>query len=468
MPPPNITGILHLGHATFLTIQDCLTRYYRKSGYDTLWLPGTDHAGLATHQKIIEALGSQEYTHEQYLKMGLKLKSKHQKTITSQIKKMGASCDWDREQYTLSDNFIYASQIALKKIHQSHLLYEKEGQWYISMKLMADDLINAIKQNTFTINDEGSLNELLHMLNNIEDWCISRQIAWGTRLPIYRHTKTDQIAILTDREYEELSKEDKTFFIREISCFDTWFTSSLYPFASLGWPNNPEDYQRYYPTQIIETGADILFFWCARMLMMGKFLTDQYPFKEIYLHGMCRDEQGRKMSKSLGNGIDPITIIERYGADALRFTILSKSTHKDLKLSETEFEDSFKFMNKIWQSSRFFNIHFEKQGLKFKQNPIGDFSYRIHEIREQFHDNMKKRNFIDLTRQLQHAFKHEFCDQWIEENKKSFFDGKKSIMEHGAYILFEFLNLFHCIIPFITENISSILFDKKIIHAPYE
>lgn len=462
MPPPNITGKLHLGHATFLTIQDFLTRFYRKQDYCTLWQPGTDHAGLATHQKIIETLPDPEnYTHKDYFKAANKIKNKHHKIITSQIKKMGASCDWDQEQYTLSNNFIKASTAALKEIHKSKLLYFKDGNWYISMKGMALDLLYAIEQNYFKINDTGSLNELIHMLNNIEDWCISRQIPWGAQMPIYTHKTTSEILILSDEEYL-LNKEQYTDFIREKSCFDTWFTSSLYPFASLGWPEKTDNFKKFYPANIIETGADILFFWCARMLMMGKFLTGTYPFKELYLHGMCRDNEGRKMSKSLGNGIDPLDIIKKYGTDSLRFTILSKTTHKDIKLEDDNFLDSFKFINKIWQSARFFQIHFEKQAIDYKIKEEGDFKTRIEEIKRDFINNAEKRAFIDLTRSLQHAFKHEFCDEWIENNKKAFFDGNSSIMQHGLYILSEFLNMFHCIIPFATEEIYTTLFNENI------
>lgn len=461
MPPPNITGKLHLGHATFLTIQDFLTRFYRKQDYCTFWQPGTDHAGLATHQKIIESLPSPEnYTQADYFKAANKIKSKHQKIITNQMKKIGASCDWDQEQYTLSDNFINASTYALKKIQEAGLLYKKENDWYISMKGMALELINNINNDYFIINDEGSMNELLHMLNNIEDWCISRQILWGAKMPIYTHKITKNIIILSDEEYDIEIHRD---FIREDSCFDTWFTSSLYPFASLGWPEKTKNFEKFYPANIIETGADILFFWCARMLMMGKFLTGEYPFKEIYLHGMCRDKEGRKMSKSLGNGIDPLDIIEKYGADALRFTILSKTTHKDIKLEEENFSDSFKFINKIWQSSRFFQIHFEKQNIEYKTLKNGDFEERLMEIKKEFIKNANKRAFIDLTRSLQHAFKHEFCDEWIENNKKSFFNGDKEIMQHGLYILSEFINMFHCIIPFSTQEIYYSFFQEDII-----
>lgn len=462
MPPPNITGKLHLGHAIFLTIQDFLTRFYRKQGYCTLWQPGTDHAGLATHEKIIDNMNNKEnYTEEEYFNSARYIKLKHQSIIQEQIKKLGASCDWSKEQYTLSESFINASTEAMKIIHSNNLLYKNGDNWYISMKNMANELIEAIENNEFIINDQGSMNELLNMLYNIEDWCISRDILWGARAPIYHDLTRDEFIIMSDEEYQNIAEPEN--YKRESFCFDTWFTSALYPLASLGWPEKTELWEKFYPANIIETGADILFFWCARMLMLGKLLTGKYPFKEIFLHGMCRDLEGRKMSKSLGNGIDPLDIINKYGCDALRATILSKTTHKDIKLNDESFLASHKFINKIWQSARFFQMHFEKQDLCFKINLNGDFTDRIKEIKIEFIKNADNRAFIELYHSLQNAFRHEFCDQWIENNKKSFFNGEKDIMEHGLYILSEFLNMFHCIIPFITEELYQTFFKKSLI-----
>ncbi len=462
MPPPNITGQLHLGHSLFLTIQDSIARYYRKSGYNTLWLPGTDHAGLATHQKIIDSFNGEIPNDIQYLERAAELKDKHQATIINQIKKMGASCDWSRLNYTLDDNFKTASTFALSKLNDENLLYHKNGQWYISMKEMADDLLKAIHDDYFIINDQSEMNKLIHMLENIEDWCISRQIKWGFELPIY--TANDGSIHIFENDIQAIETIGIDY-IKETSTFDTWFTSSLWPMATLGWPNKTDDYLKYYPAQIIETGADILFFWCARMLMIGKKMTGIYPFKEIYLHGICLDKNGQKMSKSLGNGIDPLDIIDIYGTDALRFALLSKSTNKDMKISKQDFLTASKFINKIWQSFKFFGLQIEKQNLDIQFNENGDFKNNIDILKNSFIEKMEKRDFLNLIRELQHSYKHEFCDIWIEKNKRAIFDGNTAIIHHGLFILLSYLNMFHCFIPFITENIAEYfgirLIDKK-------
>lgn len=442
MPPPNITGRLHIGHSLFLTIQDSLARFYRKSGYETLWLPGTDHAGLATHDKIIQAIGKDTYSKSEYKEKAAYIKETNQSIICSQIMKIGATCDWSRLSYTLDEKFKKASTYALHLINEKGLLYRKDNQWYISMKDMANDLISHINDNNLIINDHSELNQLLHMLENIEDWCISRQIPWGFELPI---NYDDNSIIISDSPIDGM--------IKETDIFDTWFTSSLWPFASLGWPEQTSDYLKYYPAQIIETGADILFFWCAKMLMMGKLLTGTYPFKEIYLHGICRDKNGIKMSKSLGNGIDPLEIIEKYGADSLRFSLLTKSGGKDITIDENDFFNSSKFINKIWQSFRFIDMHIQKNNIEIKPNKQGTYSDEIDMLYDNFEKSMIKRDFLNLTRDLQYSFKHSFCDKWIEENKKEIFSGNQLIIQHGLYILLSYMDIFNCFIPFISEYI---------------
>lgn len=277
MPPPNITGKLHIGHSLFLTIQDSLARYYRKSGYDTNWIAGLDHAGIATHEKIIERLPN-SYSNDDYDLKANEIKNEHGSKITEQIKKMGASCDWNNLHYTLNDNFKTAAFEALKKLNKKNLIYKDSGNIYIKMKGMANKLLKNIKNNKFIINDITQLNKLIYTLENIEDWCISRQIRWGMEMPLY--FKNNKILI---------SQHPESDYLHCGYTFDTWFTSSLYPLAILNW--NTEDdslYKEYYPTQIIETGYDILFPWCARMLMMCEFLTGEYPFKEIYLPKMSK------------------------------------------------------------------------------------------------------------------------------------------------------------------------------------
>jgi len=467
MPPPNITGKLHLGHAAFLSIQDSLIRYYRKQGYSTLWLPGTDHAGLATHDKIIAALDNENYTREAYLSKGEEIKDQNHESITEQIKALGSSCDWTREQYTLNDNFKKAARHALNELNRNELLYKKNGQWYIKMADMCHDLLQHILSGGLIINDEGELNKLIHMLKNPEDWCISRQIYWGYQIPIFFDENDNFCIAETDCQAKTLLATDKIH--QEESTFDTWFTSSLWPFAALGWPENTKDYNKYYPAQMIETAEDILFFWCARMLMMGKFLTGIYPFKEIYLHGIFRDKKGQKMSKSLGNGIDPLDIIDKYGTDALRFCILSKSSNKDMKIDESEFRDAQKFINKIWQSARFFDMQIQKNpkyAFSLKKSEELDFAPII-ALKDNFIKSMEKRDFLNITRNIQHSFKHDFCDTWIEKYKQEIWDGNEKTINSGLNILYAYLNLLHCFIPFITESLSLYFFDQSLLNSEF-
>lgn len=470
MPPPNITGILHIGHASFLSIQDALTRYYRKDGRQMLWLPGTDHAGLATHEKIKASFNGASYNRAEYLNRGAELKEKFQSTILSQIKATGASCDWSRLQYTMDSNFHKAALHALKELDKAGLIYRKDGSWFISMKSLADDLLDGLKAGAIRINDETELNKLTPMLEEIRDWEISRSIDWGYQMPIFLNDQGQYF--ITEDEQEAISHLGKTAK-RENFTFDTWFTSSLWPMATLGWPEKTKDYEDFFPAQMIETGADILFFWCAKMLMMGKFLTGMYPFSEILLHGICRDKNGEKMSKSLGNGIDPLLIIDKYGADALRFGLLSQTTHKDIKINEDDFDISAKFMNKIWQASRFFEMSLKKfPGDKTLKMPrecedLGEFGSEIAQMKEILHQKMEDRNFLEATRSLQYSFKHKFCDLWIEENKAQIFAGNEKTMEIGLAIFFNYLNLFHCFIPFITEHIAQEFWNIDLIDYPY-
>ena len=460
MPPPNITGKLHLGHALFLTIQDSITRYYRKSQYETLWIPGLDHAGIATHEKIMEALNNENCSNEKYDLKALEIKEMNKDNIISQIQKMGSSCDWSQTNYTLDDNFKDSAMEALKRLHNDGLIYFKDEQFYISMKKFADSLLIDIKNNEFTINDQSQINKLIHTLENIEDWCISRQIRWGMELPIY-FDKSGKFHILDD-------SDDKTDYISKNYTLDTWFTSSLYPLAILNWASDDKTaFEKYYPTNIIETGYDILFPWCARMLMMCNYLTGEYPFKEMYFHGICRDKKGIKMSKSLGNGIDPLDIIAQYGTDALRLALISKTQSKDMKIDDEDFRNASKFMNKMYQSFRFIDMHLTQNELIPNPNEEGSFKEKMEILKNEFIDSMEKRDFLNISRKLQHSFKHEFCDIWIEENKRAIFDGSEEILQHGLYILLSYINLFHCFTPFQTEYISNHFGFTDIIQSGY-
>lgn len=460
MPPPNITGKLHLGHALFLTLQDTLTRYHRQLGDNTLWLPGTDHAGLATDAKIKEYFEQLGITpnKEDYLQKAHSWKDDFHSTITSQIKAMGASCDWSRERFTLDSKYLESSTSALSICHQQGMLYRENNQWYLDMRDLAAQLITDIKNNTIIIEPASEANTLLHFLENIEPWCISRQIWWGQQIPIYY---ADNKLCIANNAHEAAIKLQCKDITQDNDTLDTWFLSSLWPFATLGWPQATADYDTYYPANIIETADDILFFWCARMLMMSKLCTGKYAFNKIYLHGIIRDEQGNKMSKSLGNGIDPLDIISQYGTDALRWTLAThNSAGKDASMGMQDFKASSQFMNKLWQAGRFIIGHAKRIGI---ENATPHTYAILHEFENKYHHYLQNEQFLQCSRELQHLFKHEFCDKWIEEHKAALYNNDASTAQEGIAIYTHFLLLFHPFIPFITEKLYSSLYNDLLI-----
>lgn len=454
MPPPNITGKLHLGHALFLTLQDILTRYHRQCGENTLWLPGTDHAGLATDEKIKQYFSKLniEPSKEDFLKKAWEWKDDFHKTITTQIKAMGASCDWQRERFTLDKKYLESSTYALKICHQNGILYKKEGQWYLDMSHLAQELLKALEDNQIQIEPLSGANTLKNFLKNIEPWCISRQISWGQQLPIFMDEENNFWIANTLEEAQQLSGKEN--MNQEQDTLDTWFLSSLWPFATLGWPEKTKDYETYYPASIIETADDIIFFWCARMLMMGKICTHQWAFRKIYLHGIIRDKEGKKMSKSLGNGIDPLEMIEKHGADALRWALASQcNAGHDSQLGLEDIKIASQFMNKIWQAGRFILMHAQKMNLCHDGRMHSWDALRDFEI--QYHNYLSKEKFLQSAQELQHFFKHEFCDKWIEQAKPLLYEGNLEKCQEGLAILYRFLLLFHPFIPFMTEKINS-------------
>ena len=434
MPPPNITGQLHMGHAIFITLQDILIRYHRMIGDDTIWIPGTDHAGIATQDKILEnlkKLGISNPNKEEFLQYAAEWKKTTHSTITTQIRKLGASCDWSRERFTLDEQYSKSVQYAFKKCKD--LLYHEDGQWYLNMKPLAQSILEEYYAGNITIIPEYSGKTFCHFLENIEPWCISRQIWWGHQMPI-----CDDV-------------------------FDTWFSSALWPFAILGWPDITPDFERYYPANIIETADDILFFWCARMLMMGKYLTGILPFKTIYLHGIIRDKHGRKMSKSLNNGIDPLDIISKYGCDTLRFTLAEDTMPaQDTKMKMEKIDASKKFMNKLWQASRFcLRFEFERD---MNAKPIHENDLKMLEMFQDFSSRYKccldNYEFKQATIELRKIFKDTFCDWYIEDMKKRIDTNSYSCMMN---IFEKILIYFHPFIPFITEQIWSSFHDDLLI-----
>lgn len=446
MPPPNITGKLHMGHALFLTIQDILTRFYKTCDYNTLWLPGLDHAGLATHDKIISYQKEHNICYELASEH---ISTTHKNIILKQIEKMGALPDWDLLTYTMDKDYQDFTLSILRLLWEDKRIYFKDGQFYLNIQDLALELKQDIENNTIHIIPQTETGELFNFLNNFEDWCISRQIPWGIKIPINE-----------DMSYEQQPTHNHSL--------DTWFNSSLWPLACL--IKNPALLKDFYPAQLIETGADILFFWCARMLMMGNYIfknqhrlkltiTSQYPFYDIYLHGLIRDKHNRKFSKSLGNGIDPLELIDKYGADALRLFIISRTgAAEDMKFNENDLPAYKKFMNKIWQASRFFSIYAEQHSLEKIDKDYYFYNDKLLSIQEEFITYMNQYRFLEAARFIQHQFKSWFCDKWIEEHKHDIQQGNLDTLQQGLFILEQLLILLHNFCPFITTEIFNNLY----------
>ena len=546
MPPPNVTGSLHIGHALFTALEDLMIRYERMRGKAALWLPGTDHAGIATQlqvEKMLRAEGTsrEEVGYEEFLQRTWQWKEEQGGTIIRQLRRLGASCDWDRERFTLDDGLSAAVINAFVTLWEQGLIYrgprlvnwspglqtavsdlevesneeevtlyffkypveggqflpvattrpetilgdtavavhpdderyrhligkrafvpilereipvigdeyvdmdfgagalkvtpghdfndyelaqthglelinilnkdasmnDKAGkyagldryecrerlwsdmaalglviktepyvtriprsqrggevvepmmstQWYVRIQPLADKAIEAVREGRIRIVPERFEKVYFHWLENIQDWCVSRQLWWGHRIPAwYREEDGDpQGEIYVGREAPA-----GPGWTMEQDVLDTWFSSGLWPFSTLGWPDKTVDMQRFYPTQVMETGHDILFFWVARMIMMGLWFTDEAPFHTVYLHGLVRAEGGKKFSKTLGNAIDPLTVVDDLGADPLRFTLITSGTPgNDCHLDETRLDHSFRFINKIWQMTAFINMNLE-------------------------------------------------------------------------------------------------------------
>lgn len=411
MPPPNITGRLHMGHALFLTLQDALHRFYKNQGYQSLWLPGLDHAGLATHDKIIAY--QKTNLNLSYEQAARAIETSHREIILHQITQMGALPDWDLLTYTLDIKYEEFTLKILKSLHEQGRISLQDGQIFLNLQDLAKQLAEDLRNGSFKIYPEYEIKNLLPFLDNMELWNISRQIPWGTKLPF----KISQGQLLWDPQGSD-----------NLGSLDTWFNSSLYPLASL--MQKPQLIEKFYPATLIETGADILFFWCAKMLMMSKYIYQQqsrlglklsspYAFQEIYLHGLIRDKQGKKFSKTLGNGIDPLAMIQKYGADATRLFLATRSgPSEDILFNEADMITYKKFINKIWQAGRFFSIYAAQHELaKLSQAPqlLAEETSKITEIQEIFAKHLQDYGFLQASRYIHAQFKDFLCDQWIEK-----------------------------------------------------
>ncbi len=651
LPPPNVTGQLHMGHAMDETLQDILTRYKKMCGYESLWLPGVDHAGIATQIKVEEMLRKdmgvtrQELGREKFLEHVWTWKEKYGSNIVNQLRKLGSSCDWTRERFTMDEmcsravrevfvdlynkGLVYKGnriinwcphcktalsdievEFAEKAGHLWHIKYpltdgsgyivcattrpetmigdtgiavhpederytafvgktailplvgreipifaddyverefgtgcvkvtpshdpndfemgvrhelefikvidedgkmaenagkyagmdryearkaivadlEEQGyllkieelphnvgtcyrcstdietmtseQWFVKMKPLAEPAIEAVRSGDIRFVPPRFAGTYFNWMENVRDWCVSRQLWWGHRIPAFYCESCGEMVV---------SKEDITVcpkcggkVFQEEDVLDTWFSSALWPFETLGWPDDTADMRKFYPTSVLVTGYDIIFFWVSRMIFSGLEHTGKKPFSDVLIHGLVRDAKGRKMSKSLGNGIDPLEIIGEFGADALRFTLLTgNSPGNDIRFSMEKVESGRNFANKIWNASRFvlMNLDIEEQGLP-KTLELED-KWILSKLNKLIRDVTANIDSYDLgvaLGNLYDFFWDDFCDWYIELTKSRLFDGdnkeaKESAQRVLVYVLSAALRLLHPFMPFITEEI---------------
>ncbi|RCX17513.1 valyl-tRNA synthetase [Anaerobacterium chartisolvens] len=660
IPPPNITGQLHMGHALDNTLQDILIRWKRMQGYSTLWLPGTDHASIATEAKIVDAMAKEGLTkdmlgREKFLERAWEWKTLYGGRIVNQLKKLGSSCDWQRERFTMDEGLSEAVKEVFLRLYKKGLIYrgeritnwcpscntsisdieveyeEKEGsfwhirypvkdtgeyvviattrpetmlgdtavavhpederyshlvgkkvvlplinreipviadsyvekdfgtgvvkitpahdpndfevglrhglkqirvmtdkgrmneeagqyagmdryeargrivedlkeldllvkvqphthnvgtcqrcstvvepliskQWYVKMKPLAEPAIEVVKNGTVRFVPDRFSKIYFNWMENIQDWCISRQLWWGHRIPAYYCLECGNMMVESDMP-DVCPKCGSSRIQQDADTLDTWFSSALWPFSTLGWPENTEDLKYFYPTDVLVTGYDIIFFWVARMIFSGVEHMEKEPFKHVLIHGLVRDAQGRKMSKSLGNGIDPLDVIEQYGTDALRFAIsIGNSPGNDLRFSTDKIESSRNFANKIWNASRFVLMNFE-EGLDFsKVDPSRLTSAdkwilsRVNTLIKEVTENLER---FELGIALQKVYEfiwEEFCDWYIELVKPRLYDSESAARLEAQfvlnYVLGSSMKLLHPYMPFITEEIYTHLINE--------
>ncbi len=644
MPPPNVTDQLHVGHAMTMTTQDVLIRWKRMQGYSALWLPGTDHAALATEVKIVEAMAKEGIKKEDlgrdgFMERAWAWNDKYGGRIIEQLKLLGSSADWDRQRFTLDEGCSKAVRHVFVKLYEKGLIYrgermtnycahcgtalsdaevefeEKDGsfwhlkypladgsgyvqlattrpetmlgdtalavhpederykdiigkkvilplvnkeipvvadeyvemdfgtgvvkitpahdpndflvgqrhdlpvitimdgagninenggkyqglsmmearkqivkdleeggyllkvepikhnvgtchrchtpveprvstQWFVKMESMAKPAIEAVRQKKIKIIPERLEKVYYNWMENIKDWCISRQIWWGHRIPAWYCDDCGEIFV-SEEDIAVCPKCGKPLR-RDEDTLDTWFSSALWPFSTLGWPEDTEDLRYFYPTNTLVTGWDIIFFWVARMIFSGIEQTGEIPFDTVFFHGLVRDAQGRKMSKSLGNGVDPVEVIDKYGADALRLTIITgTSPGNDTRYSDEKVAASRNFANKIWNAARF--IHMNIDGHEVSTELPGELTLEDKWIVSKFNrvarDMTENLERFELGVAVQKAYDFmwgDFCDWYIELSKGRMDDGNRRVL---CWVLGNTLKLLHPFMPFITEEI---------------
>ena len=662
MPPPNVTGKLHMGHALDDTMQDILIRYKRMQGYDCLWLPGTDHAAIATEVKVVakmkeeEGLTKDDITREQFLDRAWAWTKEYGGTIQKQQRKLGCSCDWDKTRFTMdeglskavleqfvklyeqgliykgkrminwcpdchtsisdaevefeeeashlwhirykisgtedrylivattrpetmlgdtavavhpederykdivgktcilpimnkeipiiADSFvekefgtgcvkitpahdmndyqaglrnklevvevfddssimgdlvpeykglpaIEARKLIVKKLEEIGALVKTEDythnvgkcyrchntiepriseQWFVKMQDLAKVAADAVRNDEVKFVPKRYEKHYFNWLDNIQDWCISRQLWWGHRIPAYYCRECGHIMVSAN-EIHTCEKCNSTDIYQDEDSLDTWFSSALWPFSTLGWPDTEnEDYKRFYPTKVLVTGYDIITFWVSRMMTQGIYLTGKNPFTDIVIHGIVRDSQGRKMSKSLGNGIDPIEIIDKYGTDALRFSlILGISAGNDIRYMPEKLDQAANFANKLWNASKFVLMNLEDaedlSTIEIDSLQVEDkwIISKITKLMKEIEINIDNYDFGVALDKIYSFIWNEFCDWYIEIVKTRLYDKECETRFAAQYtlnrILKASLKLLHPFMPFITEEIYTKLYD---------
>ena len=666
IPPPNVTGQLHIGHALNSTLQDILVRWMRMSGRNTLWVPGTDHAGIAT-QNVVERMLAKENIdrhamgREKFIEKVWAWKKEYGGRIIGQLKRLGASCDWDRERFTMDEGLSKAVREVFVRLHEEGLIYRGERlinwcprchtalsdievehedekgklyhisyplshehsvrltvattrpetmlgdtavavhpldprykeligrtvdlpltnrkipivgdsilvdlefgtgavkvtpahdfndyeaglrqnpelsrikmlndqaeiaadipdvlpevlrqvagkpakkargmivellkergylgktddhshsigkcyrcktvvepylspQWFVTMQPLAEPAIKAVEDGTITFFPKGWENTYFDWMRNIKDWCISRQIWWGHRIPAWY---CDDCAAITVSRTDAVSCSacGSKSIRQETDVLDTWFSSALWPFSTLGWPEKTKELATYYPTSVLVTSFDIIFFWVARMIMMGLHFMKEAPFKDVYIHALVRDAEGQKMSKSKGNVIDPLEMTEQFGTDAFRFTLTAFAAQgRDIKMSAERIEGYRNFANKIWNASRFVMMNLEEgfvpnRDIVVKESSLADrwIVSRLNTVIQEVQAALTEYRFNDAASALYQFIWHEYCDWYVELSKPALKDEepnkKKAAQTTLVMALETALRLLHPIMPFITEEI---------------
>ncbi len=653
IPPPNVTGVLHMGHALDETLQDILVRYHRMTGYETLWMPGTDHAGIATQNVVEKKLRAENKTRfdlgrEKFVELTWEWANEHKDAILHQCKRLGASFDLSRARFTLDKGCSDAVKEVFVKLYEKDLIYkgayivnwcprcqsaisdietdyeteksnlweisyplkdekgaivvattrpetiygdvavavnpsdykykdligktvlipltgreipiiaddyvdksfgtgalkitpahdpndyevgkrhglkpiwvideqgkmmscpevnygvqgltreearvktvellEKEGrlvrirpiehnvgkcqrcnttiepllseQWFVRMAPLAKAAIAAVENGDIKFVPERWTKNYLDWMTNIRDWCISRQLWWGHQIPAYYNNETGEMVVAKENP-------DPSKYTQDSDVLDTWFSSGLWPFSTMGWPNTEaDDFKKFYPTSTLVTGFDIIFFWVARMITMGEEFTKKAPFSTVYIHGLIRDEFGKKMSKSKGNTIDPVGIIDKYGCDALRYTLTSLCTYggQDIKISDEKFEYGRNFANKIWNASRFVLMNLEgidNKDIDFEKLTIADkwILNKLNETAKETNENIKNYRIGEMAHTLYDFFWNSYCDWYVEIAKIQLQDEtlKLNTQRVLRYVLDMTLRLLHPVMPHITEAIWQLL-----------